>query len=100
MAKIHLTSACLNDTPNIGESKIIDFLQKNLDYSYEIYFKPNFSIDTPDIVLIREGCGVLIINVHNVNTEDRIYKKHPSERLKKYKENLINLHIPNLLQYT
>lgn len=100
MAKIHFPSEYLNGTPNLGESKMLDFLQQNLDDSYEIYFKPNFSIDTPDIILIKEGGGVLIINVYNVNAEHRADKKHPSERLKKYKENLINLHIPNLLQYT
>lgn len=99
MAKIHYT---LDDsyTPNSGETKMLDFLKENLDDSYGVFFKPNFSIDTPDIVLIREGGGVIIINTYNVDTENQLDKKHPSDRLKRYKENLINLHIPNLLQYT
>lgn len=52
MAKIHY-SLDGSYTPNSGEVKMLDFLKRNLDDNYEIYFKPNFNIDTPDIVLIR-----------------------------------------------
>lgn len=100
MAKIHFSLECLNGTPNAGEAKVLDFLKRNLDDNYEIYFKPNFNIDTPDIVLIRKGGGVVLINVCNTSVLNNRSKKHPTVRLKNYKENLINLHIPNLLQYT
>lgn len=100
MAKIQFPLECLNGNPNLGESQILDFLKQNLDDSYEVYFKPNFNIDTPDIVLIRESGGILLINVCNTSTLNDRSKKHPTFRLKNYKENLINLHIPNLLQYT
>ncbi len=96
-----------------GELHLLRFLDENLDNSYEVYFQPYLNGDRPDIVIMRKGSGVLIIEVkdwnlkHYSNEGGKWFvsndgKKHhilsPYQQVKKYKENLYNLHIPPLLE--
>ena len=39
------------------------FLDSHLDESFEVYFNPFMNGDRPDIVVMRKGQGVLIIEV-------------------------------------
>lgn len=50
-------------TPTQGELKCIQFLRDNLSDDYEVFFQPFLNGDCPDIVLMRKGGGVMIIEV-------------------------------------
>lgn len=98
--------------PEPGELHLLEYLFNNLDDSFEIYFNPMLNGDRPDIVILRKGFGVLIIEVKDYHLES--YKlderknwvvkynnttiKSPISQVLKYKENLYNLHIPQLLE--
>ena len=82
-----------------------------LDGSYKVYFNPFLNGERPDIVILRQSCGVLIIEVkdwHLCNYTmdntgrwrlriENVCKKSPIDQVKSYKENLFNLHIDKLL---
>ena len=74
------------------------------------FFNPTWNGDRPDIILFREGCGVLVIEVkdwnlghYNINRDgkwvlrsnDQIIKS-PIEQVERYKNNLMTMHIQNL----
>lgn len=108
----------LSVPPTEGEWHILRFLESSLDDSYEVYFNPFLNGDRPDIVLMRRGGGVMIIEVKDWNLDlysldDRknwILKfprnegeanariLSPVKQVFKYKENLFDLHIPGLLE--
>lgn len=104
--------------PTSGELALLIFLQDTLDDSYEIYFQPYLNGDNPDIILLRENSGVMIIevkdwkldyyelspnkhwllkNVQNTFGKKQIVKS-PIQQVFEYKENLYNLHIESLLE--
>lgn len=98
--------------PTEGELKLIDFLLEILNDEYEIYFQPFLNGDCPDIILMRKGGGVLIIEVKDwelasyhldyrkrwfVNYNNALIKS-PISQVLKYKENMYDLHIQNLLE--
>jgi len=98
--------------PTEGELTLLNFLVNNYDDSYEIFFQPFLNGDLPDIVLMREGGGVMIFEVKDwdlsnyyvdekghwiVKVNNSIYKKNPLQQVLHYKENLYNLHIDGLL---
>lgn len=98
--------------PTEGELKLVDFLLNNLNDEYEIFFQPFLNGDCPDIILMRKGGGVLIIEVKDWNLEsyhldfkkqwfissnNRLIKS-PIKQVLKYKENIYDLHIENLLE--
>lgn len=98
--------------PTEGELKMIDFLLKNLSDEYEIFFQPYLNGDCPDIILMRKRGGVLIIEVKDwkLNSYHLDYRKRwfvshnnaliksPISQVLKYKENIYDLHIKNLLE--
>jgi len=102
----------LNPPPTEGEMACIKFLTSSLPDDYEIYFQPQINGDNPDIVLMRKGSGVLIIEVKDwalehyrvdekgswfLKSNDSLLKS-PLEQVKTYKHNLYSLHIPGLLE--
>lgn len=104
--------------PTEGEWALLRFLEQALDDSFEVYFNPFLNGDRPDVVIMRQGGGVLIIEVkdwdldsykldekkhwhlaHPKNEkEERAYIKSPIDQVDQYKKNLYNLHIENLLE--
>ncbi|WP_430816419.1 UvrD-helicase domain-containing protein [Carboxylicivirga sp. RSCT41] len=96
--------------PTEGEWALINFLVNNLDNSYEVFVQPFLNGDQPDIVVMRKGSGVLIIEVKDwdlrhycidENTNWHLFKdntkiKSPLYQVEKYKENLFNLHSEEL----
>lgn len=98
--------------PEPGELHLLKFLDSYLDESFEVYFNPYMNGDRPDIVIMRKGQGVLIIEVKDYNLDS--YKlderknwrvknqnfriKSPISQVLQYKENLFNLHIEHLLE--
>ena len=93
--------------PTEGELKLLNFLKDNLNDEYEIFFQPFLNGDCPDIVLMRKGGGVLIIEVKDWNLKSyytdssknwyvrNIHSKikSPINQVLKYKENIYDLHI-------
>lgn len=96
--------------PTEGEWTLLNFLFKNLDDTYEIYFQPYINGDNPDFAIMRKGSGVLLIEVKDwdlnhyyIDTETkwRLFKnnaliKSPLNQVENYKSNLFNLHIDEL----
>lgn len=109
------TIKLLKVPPTAGELHLLKKLEKNLDDSYEVFFQPFLNGDMPDIVIVRKGCGIYIIEVKdwdlnsycigennewfvrdNKNKLNRIVS--PISQVFRYKENLYNLHIEGLLE--
>jgi len=102
----------LHQPPTKGEIYLLNFLSDNLDDSYEVYFQPFVNGDRPDIIVMRPHSGILIIEVkdwdlQNYRINDRkqweliqnnTIIKSPLDQVKKYKENLFDLHISQLLE--
>lgn len=99
--------------PEDGELHLLKFLDLQLDESFEIYFNPYMNGDRPDIVIMRKGFGVMVIEVKDYNLN--LYKlderknfviksnnaktsKSPISQVLKYKDNLYELHIDKLLE--
>ncbi|OFI07066.1 ATP-dependent RecD-like DNA helicase [Clostridium acetireducens DSM 10703] len=100
-----------NQTPTAGEICLLNFLYKNLDDSYEIYYQPLINGDNPDIILMRKNSGILIIEVKDwnlnsytldeqgnfiVNKECCIVKS-PFKQVNEYKNKIYSLHSVELL---
>ena len=56
--------------PTEGEQTLLDFLGKVLDDSYEVYFNPYLNGDRPDVLIMREGNGVMVIEVKDWNLDN------------------------------
>ena len=98
--------------PTAGERKLLYFLKDTLDDSFEVYFNPFLNGDRPDVILMRKGYGVMIIEVKDWNldnfhinekkkwvyTPENAVVKSPIDQVRKYKDNLYELHVPDLLQ--
>lgn len=98
--------------PEEGELYLLKFLKENLDDSFEVYFNPFLNGDRPDIIIMRKNYGVMIIEVkdwelsHYYLDERRKWRlkqndanlKSPIDQVLRYKENMYNLHIENLLE--
>lgn len=105
--------------PTKAERDVLNFLYKNLDNSFEIYFHPYLNGDRPDIIIMRKNYGVMIIEVKDWNVNDfsvislrewsryigfkdgkpdYVTVKSPMIQAKSYKNNLYNLHVQELLE--
>ena len=99
--------------PEEGELYLLSFLNNLLDSSFEVYFNPYMNGDRPDILIMRKGYGVMIIEVKDYNLDyyelddnkNFVVKnkkvktsKSPISQAIKYKENLFELHIDKLLE--
>ena len=49
--------------PTEGEWTLLRFLERTLDDSFEVYFNPFLTGDRPDVVIMRRGGGLLIIEI-------------------------------------
>lgn len=99
--------------PEEGELYLLQFLNKELDSSFEVYFNPFMNGDRPDVVIMRKGFGVMVIEVKDYNLDlyelddrknfviksnkEKTYKS-PISQVLKYKDNLYELHIDKLLE--
>lgn len=98
--------------PTEGEKTLLTFLGSALDDSYEVYFNPYLNGDRPDVVIMRKGNGVMIIEVKDWNlanftlnekkkwvyTQNNSIVKSPIEQVLRYKNNLFDLHVDDLLE--
>ena len=100
----------LKQTPTNGELHALGVL-KELSDDYEVYFQPFINGHNPDIIVVRENYGVLIIEVkdwqlkhYKIDEKDNwiLHKeeipiKSPVKQVEAYKNDLYNLSIPSLL---
>lgn len=98
--------------PTDGERSLLNFLERTLDDSFEIYFNPFLNGDRPDILIMRKGYGVMVIEVKDWNLDNfelnkqrkwvyipnKSVVKSPIDQVLKYKNNLFDLHVDDLLQ--
>lgn len=101
--------------PQEGELYLLEFLDRVLDDTFEVYFNPYMNGDRPDVIIMKKRQGVMIIEVKDWNLdsyeldERKNWKvknhkneftiKSPISQVLKYKENLFDLHIEKLLEY-
>lgn len=95
------------------------YLENKLKPTDHIYLKPNINGDTPDIIVVRPNIGILIVKVfeNDINTYDFLIGEHknvdynvivkdnkqelsPILIVKSYQENLIQLHIKDMLGHS
>ncbi len=50
-------------SPTDGELSLLTFIERTLDDSFEVYFNPYLNGDRPDILIMRKGYGVMVIEV-------------------------------------
>lgn len=95
-----------------GEKVLLEFLNKELNDSYEVYFKPNINGDKPQVVIVREKYGIVILGIKEWDLQDYYIDesgnfrkkkdfnvfKSPFKQVKEYKNNLYDLHSENLLK--
>ena len=98
--------------PTDGERTLLNFLSSVLDDSFEVFFNPYLNGDRPDVLLMRKGYGVMVIevkdwNLTNYKLDDKkkwcfipnnAVTKSPIDQVLKYKNNLFDLHVKDLLQ--
>ena len=100
--------------PEEGELYLLEFLNKVLDDTFEVYFNPYMNGDRPDVIIMKKRQGVMIIEVKDWNLDsyeldekknwkvknhkDEFTIKSPISQVLKYKENLFDLHIEKLLE--
>lgn len=98
--------------PTAGEWTVLHFLEKVLDDSYEVYFNPYLNGDRPDVLIMRQGNGVMVIEVKDWNlsnftlnekkkwvyTPNGSVVKSPIDQVLKYKRNLYDLHVDKLME--
>lgn len=97
--------------PTDGERTLLNFLANTLDDTFEVYFNPFLNGDRPDVLVMRKGYGVMVIEVKDWNLENFqindkkkwVYKpdgsivKSPIDQVIRYKKNLYDLHVADLL---
>lgn len=98
--------------PTDGERTLLSFLEHTLDDSFEVYFNPFLNGDRPDMLIMRKNYGVMIIEVKDWNldnfelnekrkwvyTPNKSVVKSPIDQVLKYKNNLFDLHVEDLLE--
>ena len=57
----------LKERPTEGEWFLLNYLLENLDDDFEIYFQSFLGISRPDIIIMKKGCGVAVIEVKDWN---------------------------------
>ncbi len=100
----------LKVTPTEGELHLVQYLEQHLDETFEVFFNPYLDGDRPDIIIMKKGIGVFVIEVKDwdlrlysvdeknswsvvaANGQQRV--KSPQQQAFNYKKNLYDLHLP------
>ncbi|MDG1904696.1 MAG: NERD domain-containing protein [Arenicella sp.] len=115
MAELYPSSeeiSLLKIQPTEGQMYLLTYLAANLSDENEIYYKPILNGDQFDVVVLKKGCGVAIIEVRDWdlklyvaeklnewrNIETNQVFKSPTAQLQTYKGNIFNLHISGLAE--
>ncbi|EGQ9846007.1 NERD domain-containing protein [Vibrio cholerae] len=98
--------------PTEGELWIVNYLNENLDESYEVFFNPFLDGDRPDIIILKKDVAIFVIEVKDYELKnynvDGFNKwsvishqgsnpiSSPQSQAFTYKNNLYQLHLPVL----
>ncbi|WP_318517122.1 nuclease-related domain-containing protein [Photobacterium leiognathi] len=98
--------------PTEGELWIVNYLNENLDESYEVFFNPFLDGDRPDIIILKKDVAIFVIEVKDYDLKnynvDSFNKwsvvshqgsnpiSSPQSQAFTYKNNLYQLHLPVL----
>ncbi|UNO19196.1 AAA family ATPase [Pseudomonas aeruginosa] len=97
--------------PTEGELFLLYYLKETFDPESEVYFQPCFNGERPDVVIIKKGVGVIIVEVKDWNlgsysvdmkNQWRLLKnqaplRSPFSQAFAYKQNLFEVHTNGLL---
>lgn len=106
------TAKAMKQKPTAGELYLLEFLEKNLNPTSEVFFQPCFNGDRPDVVIMEKGLGVIVIEVkdwnldlYSVNEKNNWVLKQNCKTLKSpfrqaydYKKNFFEMHVNGLLE--
>jgi superfamily I DNA/RNA helicase len=98
--------------PTTGEIHLLQYLRDNFDEKAQVYFQPCINGDRPDVVILKEGKGVVIIEVKDWNLasydidennrwtlqREDYPLRSPCAQVFHYKQTFFNLHINGLLE--
>jgi hypothetical protein len=98
--------------PTEGEFFLLKYLDEKLSSEYEIFFQPFLNGDMPDIVFMRKGAGVVVVEVKDWNLDcykvneknewTENVKNHkirsPFKQVFGYKSNMFKIHIDGLAE--
>lgn len=94
--------------PTDGELYLCEFLEEKLDDNCHVFFNPYLDGDRPDIIVLKKGCGAVIVEIKDWNLDcytidqknhwsvDASAIKSPFSQVFKYKLNMFDLHLPTL----
>lgn len=69
-------------------------LRSKFDNNADIFIQPHISTDIPDIVIVKQNCGIVLFDIcTSTNAEDFI---NEFDRINTYANNLINLHLQTM----
>ncbi|WP_447774814.1 NERD domain-containing protein [Variovorax boronicumulans] len=102
----------MKQKPTAGELYLLEFLEKSLSPTSEVFFQPCFNGDRPDVVIMEKGLGVIVIEVkdwnldlYSVNEQNKWVLKQNGKVLKSpcrqaydYKKNFFEMHVNGLLE--
>ncbi|MGL4875050.1 MAG: AAA family ATPase, partial [Clostridium sp.] len=92
------------------EYRILSYLKKNLESDVKIFFRPFLNGEMIDVILVKENCGVIIIDMSDLKISrakaydkrsiilDEKIKLNPVARVKDCKDSLFSFHIESLLK--
>lgn len=78
----------LKPPPTDGEKALLEYLDNFLSNDWEIYFQPNLNGDKPDIAILNESIGLMIIEVkdwnliHYCTKETKFFNKKINKEIK------------------
>ncbi|MHC5225910.1 NERD domain-containing protein [Ignatzschineria sp. LJL83] len=104
--------AQLTVAPTEGELCLINYLEEHLDDSFLIFYEPFLNGSRPDLIILKENCGAVIIEIKDwdlfhyvVDEKNQWYVvsnggksriKSPMSQVFTYKDQLFNMHLPIL----
>jgi hypothetical protein len=96
-----------------GELVLMEFLARELDDRYEVFFQPTMDGDKPDVVILRQRWGVAIVAVKDWDLGSYDFTREGVCRVKsdgallpspikvhQYNKHLIDLYLPDLCAET
>lgn len=92
----------LSPTINKHITDTYELLCKCIKQKDIVFIQPNINGDQPDFIIVRKDVGIILLNIYTGNISDLINNVNnstystPTDKINKYKNNLIQLHIRTL----